>query len=89
MDDYYSVKQVSIILKVHHLTVRRYIKSKNLKAVRVGGAVRVKRVDLDQFISEFKPITRIPKPAKITSSRFKVFDKYDSIFRLRARGSSV
>lgn len=80
MDNYYSVNQVSIILKVHPLTVRRYIKTKNLKAVRVGGAVRIKSVDLDKFISEFKPITRIPK--------FKVFDSYDSIFRLRARGAS-
>lgn len=89
MDDYYSVKQVSIILKVHPLTVRRYIRTLNLKAVRVGGAVRVARADLDQFMSEFKPMTRIPKPAVDSSSKFKVFDKYDSIFRLRARGSSV
>lgn len=89
MDDYYSVNQVSIILKVHPLTVRRYIKTFSLKAVRVGGTVRVARGDLDQFISEFKPYIKIHKSAEKTSSKFKVFDEYDSIFRLRARGSSV
>lgn len=89
MDDYYSVKQVSIILKVHPLTVRRYIKTLNLKAVRVGGAIRVARENLDQFISEFKPITRIHMLAQGSSPKFKVFDEYDSIFRLKARGSSV
>lgn len=85
MDDFYSVKQVSIILKVHPLTIRRYIRVLSLKAVRVGGTIRVARADLDKFISEFKPMTRIPK-FKVF---FKVFDEYDSIFRLRARGSSV
>ena len=42
MDDtLFSVNQVSILLKVHPLTVRRYIKEGKLKAIRVAGNIRV------------------------------------------------
>ena len=57
MDNLLSVKQVAYILKVHPLTVRRYIKEERLKAVKSGGNVRIKESDLSEFNKDFKPNT--------------------------------
>ena len=88
MDDFYSVNQVSIILKVHPLTIRRYIKEGRLKAVRVGGAVRVAKSYLDAFVKSFNPHDRGQKTSSRPAPFIKPFDAYDPIFRLRARGAN-
>ncbi len=37
----YSVNQVGLLLKVHPLTIRRYIKEGKLKAIKVAGNIRI------------------------------------------------
>ncbi len=84
----FSVKQVSIILKVHPLTVRRYIKEGKLKAIRIAGNIRVPKSYLDNFSEDVKPlkygIKSVPKESKI-----KEFSLDDAIFRLKGRGLSI
>lgn len=46
-----SVDEVSKILTVHPITVRRYIKEKKIKASKVGGQWRVKVSDLKDFMA--------------------------------------
>ena len=49
MDNLFNVNQAAFILKVHPLTIRRYIKEGRLKALKVGGAIRIREKDLQEF----------------------------------------
>jgi excisionase family DNA binding protein len=83
-----SVKQVAYILKVHPLTVRRYIKEERLKAVKSGGNVRIRESDLSEFNKDFKPNTpRFPKTEK--QPTFQIFNESDPLFQLKGKGASL
>lgn len=47
----YTIEQISDILKVTKRTIYNYIKSKDLKAVKIGKYWRVKHSDLEEFIN--------------------------------------
>jgi excisionase family DNA binding protein len=55
----YTLKEVSEILQVHYMTVRRWIKSGDIKAIRLPGVgIRISRSELDRIIT---PISEKPK----------------------------
>lgn len=87
-DQLYSVNQVAIILKVHPLTVRRYIKERKLQAVKAGGNVRIYKSSLEGFTKAFDPESEERKVAKtVTEVPSLALD--DPIFRLKGRGLSL
>lgn len=87
MDEFYTVKQAAISLKVHPLTIRRYIKEGKLKAIRAGGNIRIGLPDLKTFIQSFVPRTKNPaEHAHLTEPNFSFGDP---LFRLKARGLSI
>ncbi len=47
----YTVEQVAEILQVSVQTVRKLIKEKQLKAFRVGMQLRIRKEDLDRYMS--------------------------------------
>lgn len=47
----YTVEEVAQILKVSVQTVRNLIRDKKLRAFRVGIQLRVRKEDLDRFMS--------------------------------------
>jgi excisionase family DNA binding protein len=47
----YTVEQVAEILVVSPQTVRKLIKEKQLKAFRVGSQLRIKKEELDRYMS--------------------------------------
>lgn len=47
---YYSIEEVSKLLKVAYLTVYRWIQTKKLVAYKAGRQYRIKKEDLDAFI---------------------------------------
>jgi len=49
-DQYYSIKEISKMLKVAYLTVYRWIQSEKLTAYKAGKQYRIKKSDLDKFI---------------------------------------
>jgi len=87
MEDFYTVNQTAIALKVHPLTVRRYIKEGKLKAVRVGGNVRIALNDLRSFTQDFIPHTKQVR----TQATFqtKSFGLSDPLLNLKGRGISM
>jgi len=91
MDNLFSVRQVAFILKVHHLTIRRYIKEGKLKAVKLGGNVRVKESDLNEFHKELSAAT--PQQSIILKAKkhsvAKTFDYLDPILRLQGKGARI
>lgn len=87
MDDLLTVKQVSILLKVHQLTVRRYINEGKLKAIKVAGNIRIPQTDLTNFMQSIMPGSKTVKTTSNTPS--KPFTPSDPLFRLKARGLSL
>jgi excisionase family DNA binding protein len=47
---YYTIEEVADILRVSPQTVRKLIKEKQLKAVRIGVQLRIKKEELDRFL---------------------------------------
>lgn len=88
MDDLLTVKQVAILLKVHALTIRRYINEGKLKAVKVAGNVRISREEVNNFQQGYMPHSR---PVKIagTIPQSAIFQANDPLFRLKGRGLSM
>lgn len=91
MDNLLSVRQIAFILKVHHLTIRRYIKEGRLKAVKIGGNVRIKESELNAF---HKELSNAPAQQSIiihAKKQFvaKPFTNLDPLLTLVGKGASL
>lgn len=96
MDEFYTINQVAIVLKVHPLTIRRYIKEGKLKAYRAGGNIRISVNDLRAFTQNFIPHhQRINKASLLlrnksqSISQANPFSFSDPILALKGRGLSM
>lgn len=91
MDTFLSVRQIAFMLKVHPLTIRRYIKDGRLKAVKVGGNVRIKEADFQAFHKDLS--TASPQKAIIIKAKKgkveKPFSYDDPFLKLLGRGASL
>lgn len=89
MDNLLNVNQVAFILKVHPLTIRRYLKEGRLKGIRVGGNIRIKESQLNDFNKEFTPAPPTKQIMKTKLKPAKSFTLDDPLFRLKGRGASL
>jgi excisionase family DNA binding protein len=92
MDALLNVRQAAFILKVHPLTVRRYIRDKKLKAIKAAGNVRIKESDLNDFNKEYTPARSLEDQGPIIKSKFRAavpFTTEDPFLRLKGRGASI
>lgn len=90
IDNLFNVSQTAYILKVHPLTVRRYIRESRLKAVKVGGNVRIKESDLAEFNKDFTPNKQVFRGLnKERKTPIKIFNEIDPFFQLQGRGASL
>ena len=92
MEEYYTVNQVAITLKVHPLTIRRYIKEGKLKAYRAGGNIRIAVNDLRNFTQSFVPRSKPLRSAMRSDQSIvqsKSFSSVDPLLNLRGRGVSI
>ena len=53
-DQYYSIAEVSKILKVVYLTVYRWVRLDKLKAIKAGKQYRINKSELDKFLKKTK-----------------------------------
>jgi len=88
MDNLFNINQVAFMLRVHPLTIRRYIKEKKLKAIKIGGNVRIKESALQEFHKDFTPNTSSEKGFK-SKQVAKVFTPDDPLFQLKGRVVSL
>lgn len=93
MEEFYTINQAAVALKVHPLTIRRYIREKKLKAYRVGGNIRIAVNDLRAFTQNFIPRHRQNRAQNQQSSDqdspAKNFSYTDPILGLRGKGLSL
>lgn len=88
MDNLFTIKQVSYILKVHELTVRRYIREKKLAAIKIGGNVRVKDEDLQKFQKAYT-VTEKSRSPKVEEKPKSTFTLSDPLWRLDGISTSL
>lgn len=55
MSDMLSIQEVAEITGLHEITIRRYIRSGELEAVRIGRRIRVRRAALDNLLKPLQP----------------------------------
>jgi excisionase family DNA binding protein len=87
MDEFYTVLQAAKVLKIHQITVRRYIREGRLKAFRVGGNIRISIADLKTFTQSFVPRSNPSK--EFPRPNYGKFSFNDPLFRLKGRGLGV
>lgn len=87
MDELYTISQAALTLKVHQLTIRRYIKEGKLKAVKVGGNVRVPLNELRSFMQDLAPSEKTFKTTSQIGT--KPFSLDDPFLSLKGRGLSL
>ncbi|MDD3049444.1 MAG: helix-turn-helix domain-containing protein [Bacilli bacterium] len=59
MDELYTVEQAAEYLKVSSKTIRRLIKSEKLLASKVGGAWRIRKNDIENYLDETRNKTEV------------------------------
>lgn len=90
MENLLNVNQVAFILKVHPLTIRRYIRERKLKALKAGGNVRIAESELAKFTREFAPHPKpVRQPGSVRQANTKPFTADDPLLRLEGRGASI
>lgn len=91
MEEFYTINQAALALKVHPLTIRRYIKEGKLKAYRMGGNIRIALNDLRAFTQNFIPRHKASRPFSQTEqgTASRSLSVTDPLFRLKARGLSM
>lgn len=90
MDNLFNVNQIAYMLKVHPLTVRRYIKEGKLKAIKAGGNVRIKESDLQEFSKDYTSPNRFFKKLSFErKNEIKTFTNIDPLFQLQGKGASI
>lgn len=92
MENLFNVNQAAFILKVHPLTVRRYIKEGVLKAVKIGGNVRIKEGQLQAFARDFTPrqdSNPITPFRRTTKEATKKFTNADPLLKMQGRAATV
>lgn len=89
MNNLLSVNQAAFILKVHPLTIRRYIKEKKLKAVKIGGNIRIEEKSLEEFHKDVTTIATEKGQMKMFKKADKQFTVDDPLLRLQGRAASL
>ena len=89
MENLLNVKQAAYILKVHPLSIRRYIRDGKLMAVRAGGNVRIKESQLLEFNKDFSSTPSQKQIVKNKLTPSKTFNTDDPLLRLKGRGASL
>ncbi len=89
MKNLLSVNQVAFILHVHPLSVRRYIKEGKLKAIKIGGNIRIEENALNEMQSSPNPTPTRIVIQKAKKVPLKQFDQDDPFMHLKGRGASL
>lgn len=87
MGNLFTIKQVAFILKVHQLTVRRYIREKKLPAIKISGLVRIKEEDLQKFQKEYSARRKLTQ--SLSKQVIKPFSFDDPLWQLDGVGASL
>ena len=81
-----SVAEVAKLFRLHEMTIRRQIKRGRLKAVKVGGRIRVRKDDVERFMQPVPATARFDVPRVTPPSAEEIARRrmlFDQVMRLR------
>ena len=81
--DLLTIVETARELKVAPITIRRYIDSGRLPAVRVGRAVRVRREAVERFVTDVEP-----RPSRKEVAKHRPFTLADPLWEVVGIGYS-
>jgi excisionase family DNA binding protein len=67
-EKYFTVEQISEMLKMHPKTIQRYIREGKLRATKLGKSWRVSGHDLSQFYENVEGAEEAPEGERVTAS---------------------
>lgn len=85
--EYYSVEQISEMLKIHPKTIQRYIREGKLLASKIGKSWRITGHDLSIFIENSK--TQIKAESTSESKRSILKTKISSVIDIDVEGNEI
>jgi excisionase family DNA binding protein len=50
MEKLYAVREVAVILKVHEVTVRRWIAEKKISIIKLNKQIRIEQSEIDKLL---------------------------------------
>lgn len=86
-DKYYSVEQISEMLKIHPKTIQRYIREGKLFASKIGKSWRITGHDLSVFIENSK--TQLKAESASESKRSILKTKISSVIDIDVEGNEI
>src|SRR5438552_14657932 len=69
-----TIQETARMLKVHPMTIRRYVADGRLPAVRVGKGVRVRKEAVDLLVTPVQPKRAVRKPSAPRGERVTMED---------------
>ena len=52
--EFYTMKQIAEMMNVHPNTVQKWVSAGKLQHYKIGQSVRIRKEDLESFLSEYK-----------------------------------
>lgn len=86
MAEFLTVEEIARLFHIHEMTVRRHIQRGKLKAVKVGGRIRVRREEVERFMQPVPTRLTITIPPPELPSRAEIARRralFDEAMRLR------
>ena len=90
-DELLTVKQIAEHIQVNQQTVRNWIDSAALPAVRIGRRVRVRRADMERVLAEglTAPAAPEPRPPGLDQAREELTQALEDARRLLRKSGAV
>ena len=88
MNEYLTINQLAIQWKLHPITIRRYIREGKLKAVKIGGRIRIATNTAQDMAKTINLYAHRSQPRHIAIRKPRqTFSETDPFWRLKGIGA--
>lgn len=79
-----TIAEVAQRLRLHPITIRRYIREGKLQALKIGGRIRITKTAVDSLTKTLHPLPRHLQPHQLTRRKTRrIFTTSDPLWRLK------
>ena len=85
----FTISEAAQQLRLHPITIRRYIREGKLAALQVGGRIRITEETLAKFSHSHNPLPHKKPPLGSKSIHHRPFTPADPLWRLKGAGTPI